>query len=87
VVVLKSPTTNIHQNQKDMLDKEDKLDSIVESVIIKYKDRANVGMTKYGTNLDRTDLNTKDWIEHLQQELMDAVLYLEKLKAEIKNSI
>lgn len=63
------------------------LDSIVESVVIKYKDRANLGFTKYGTNLDRTDLNVKDWTEHLQQELMDAVLYLEKLKTELKNSI
>jgi hypothetical protein len=66
---------------------ENKLDSIVESVISKYKDRANLGFTKYGTNLDRTDLNTKEWAEHLQQELMDAVLYLEKLKEGIKNSL
>lgn len=66
---------------------ENKLDSIVESVINKYKDRANVGFTKYGTNLDRTDLNTKEWAEHLQQELMDAVLYLEKFKEGIKNSL
>jgi hypothetical protein len=63
------------------------LDSIVESVVMKYKERANLGLTKYGTNLDRTDLNVKDWVEHLQQELMDAVLYLEKLKNELKNSI
>ena len=63
------------------------LDSIVESGVMKYKDRANLGFTKYGTNLDRTDLNVKDWTEHLQQELMDAVLYLEKLKTELKNSI
>jgi hypothetical protein len=66
---------------------ENKLDSIVESVISKYKDRANLGFTKYGTNLDRTDLNTKEWAEHLQQELMDAVLYLEKFKEGIKNSL
>jgi hypothetical protein len=66
---------------------ENKLDSIVESVISKYKDRANIGFTKYGTNLDRTDLNTKEWAEHLQQELMDAVLYLEKFKEGIKNSL
>lgn len=66
---------------------ENNYDSIVESVINKYKDRANIGFTKYGTNLDRTDLNTKEWAEHLQQELMDAVLYLEKLKEGIKNSL
>lgn len=66
---------------------ENKLDSIVESVISKYKDRAKIGFTKYGTNLDRTDLNTKEWAEHLQQELMDAVLYLEKFKEGLKNSL
>jgi len=66
---------------------ENKYDTIVETVITKYKDRANVGFTKYGTNLDRTDLNTKEWAEHLQQELMDAVLYLEKFKEGIKNSL
>jgi hypothetical protein len=66
---------------------ENNYDSIVEAVITKYKDRANVGLTKYGTNLDRTDLNTKEWAEHLQQELMDAVLYLEKFKEGIKNSL
>jgi hypothetical protein len=66
---------------------ENKYDTIVESVITKYKDRANVGFTKYGTNLDRTDLNTKEWAEHLQQELMDAVLYLEKFKEGLKNSL
>ncbi len=66
---------------------ESNYDSIVESVITKYKDRANIGFTKYGTNLDRTDLNTKEWAEHLQQELMDAVLYLEKFKEGIKNSL
>jgi hypothetical protein len=66
---------------------ENNYDSIVESVITKYKDRANLGFTKYGTNLDRTDLNTKEWAEHLQQELMDAVLYLEKFKEGIKNSL
>jgi len=66
---------------------ENYYDSIVESVITKYKDRANIGFTKYGTNLDRTDLNTKEWAEHLQQELMDAVLYLEKFKEGIKNSL
>jgi hypothetical protein len=66
---------------------ENNYDSIVESVITKYKNRANIGFTKYGTNLDRTDLNTKEWAEHLQQELMDAVLYLEKFKQGIKNSL
>ena len=42
-----------------------------------------MGYLKYGTNLDRTDLTKLQWINHLQEELMDACLYLEKLKQEL----
>ena len=55
-------------------------DSIVESVIKQFKDRSSVGIEKYGVTLDRTDLTRLDWINHAQQEAMDLVLYLEKLK-------
>lgn len=55
-------------------------DSIVQAVIRKFQERSAVGQTKYGTTLDRTDLKTLDWIRHAQEELMDGILYLEKLK-------
>ena len=45
----------------------DHLDSVVKSVISKFTDRANVGLEKYGTNLDRQDLQTVDWINHAQE--------------------
>lgn len=57
-----------------------KYDTIVESVIQKFKKRSDVGIEKYGTTLDREDLSTIDWIIHAQEELMDGILYLEKLK-------
>jgi hypothetical protein len=57
-------------------------DSIVESVIKKFKDRSDVGIKKYGTTLDRKDINFDGWAEHLQQELMDGILYLERLRNE-----
>lgn len=60
-----------------------KYDSIVTSVIEKFQQRAEVGQKKYGTNLDRTDLSVTDWIQHAQEEHMDAILYLEKLKTEL----
>jgi len=60
-------------------------DSIVNSVIDKFIKRSELGQTKYGTTLDRTDLKTLDWINHAQEELMDGILYLEKLKKEIIN--
>jgi hypothetical protein len=56
------------------------LDSVVTSVLHKFTDRAVFGKTKYGTDLDRKDLSTSQWIEHAQEELMDGILYLEKLK-------
>jgi hypothetical protein len=59
-------------------------DSIVESVINQFKQRSDVGIEKYGVTLDRNDLNTLEWINHAQQEAMDFVLYLEKLKHEIE---
>lgn len=61
-----------------------KLDSIVETIINKFIERSNVGRKKYGTNLDRTDLSLLDWINHAQEEHMDAILYLEKLKQQYK---
>lgn len=58
-------------------------DSIVNSVIDSFVKRSNLGLQKYGTTLDRTDLNVLDWIQHAQEEHMDAILYLEKLKTEL----
>ena len=60
--------------------KEQKLDTCVTAVIESFKQRAAVGQAKYGTNLDRTDLSVLQWIQHAQEEHMDAILYLEKLK-------
>jgi len=55
-------------------------DTVVMSVIKQFKGRADFGMQKYGTNMDRQDLSVLDWIQHAQEEHMDAILYLEKLK-------
>jgi hypothetical protein len=55
-------------------------DSVVQSVINKFKQRSEVGIKKYNTTLDRDDLTKQDWIEHAQEEAMDLILYLEKLK-------
>ena len=70
-----------------MLDKEDNYDSVVTEVINRYKDRANIGIHKYGTNLDRKDLSTEQWLDHAIEEALDLSLYLTKLKQTFKNSI
>ena len=55
-------------------------DSIVNSIVKKFLERSELGQKKYGVTLDRTDLKTIDWINHAQEELMDGILYLERLK-------
>ncbi len=58
-------------------------DSIVESVVKQFKERSEVGIAKYGVTLDREDLSTLEWLQHLQEELFDASLYIEKLKSKL----
>lgn len=56
------------------------MSKIEESVCKKILDRANVGKKKYGTTMERNDLTFQEWMTHLQEELMDAIVYIEKLK-------
>jgi hypothetical protein len=55
----------------------EKKDAIVESLINKYQQRSKLGISKYGTTLQEN--NTDNFLIHLQEELMDASLYIEKL--------
>ena len=60
------------------------MDKNVEKVITQLRDREEEGLRKYGVNTERTDLTTLQWLQHLQEELMDASVYIEKLKNEMK---
>lgn len=60
-------------------------DTIVAAVVKKFLERSELGQKKYGVTLDRTDLKPLDWIQHAQEELMDGILYLEKLKTTMAN--
>ena len=62
---------------------EPKYDSVVSSVISAFQKRAEIGQIKYGKTLDRNDLTFLQWIQHAQEELMDGILYLEKIKQTI----
>lgn len=52
-------------------------DLIVQQVLKKYQQRSDVGIRKYNTTLEQN--NKDNYLQHLQQELMDATLYIEKL--------
>ena len=61
----------------------DKKDKYVQQVKERFEERSQTGIKKYNTTLERTDLNLQDWLLHLQEELMDATLYIERLKEEV----
>lgn len=55
-------------------------DVIVEKVISIMRERSKDGIAKYGTTLQDSPDGFYSWLNHLQEELMDAILYIEKMK-------
>lgn len=55
-------------------------DPVVERVVDKFIQRSDVGFKKYGVTMDEDNSNLKEWLNHLQEELMDAILYIQKTK-------
>jgi len=61
------------------------MDKNVEHVVSQLRDREQRGLSKYGVNTERTDLSTLEWLQHLQEELMDGAVYIERLKGDLSN--
>jgi hypothetical protein len=61
----------------------DNKDSVVYRIAQLLKNRSETGIRKYGTTLDRTDLEVKQWIDHAIEEALDLALYLERIKSEL----
>ena len=55
-------------------------DVIIDRVIEKIKNRSDVGFKKYGVTLKDDNQSLDIWLTHIQEELMDAVNYIEKVK-------
>lgn len=55
-------------------------DPVVERVVDKFVSRSDIGFKKYGVTLQEDPSKMYEWLNHLQEELMDAVLYLQKAK-------
>lgn len=60
------------------------MDPVVQTVIDKFKQRSEFGQKKYNTTLEENKAPFLDWVNHMQEELMDAILYLEKMKKTYK---
>ena len=62
-------------------------DQIIKQVIQKIQSRSDVGFKKYGVTLADDDQTLDRWLQHLQEELMDAVNYLEKARMVLRDEI
>lgn len=60
----------------------EKAEEIEESVILQIRARRDAGREKYKTTMERQDLTLAQRLQHLQEELLDAAIYVEKLKRE-----
>lgn len=56
--------------------------STTEKLVDQLRARHAVGLAKYGTTVDRTDLSPFAWIKHLREELLDALAYLQRIEDE-----
>lgn len=80
----KSPTTVCAPPYIPLPPKPKALAECEESVIEKIRARRDMGRKKYGTTMERTDLSTRQWLIHAQEEAMDLAIYLERLIKEME---
>jgi len=56
-------------------------DPVIQKVVEKFISRSDVGFNKYKVTLDEDNKSIHEWLNNIQEELMDAVNYIEKLKS------
>lgn len=71
----KSRIDESHSNTKELFT----MSKIEDKVCAKIQARAEVGEKKYGVTMEREDLTLKEWLTHLQEEMMDAIVYIQKV--------
>ena len=62
-------------------------DPIIQKVVEKFISRSNVGFDKYKVTLDEDSKSINEWLNNIQEELMDAVNYIEKLKSVLTDEL
>ena len=64
-------------------------DPVVKNVVDKFVERSDVGYSKYGSTLDderRLKMkNLQGYLNDIQEELMDAVLYIQAAREELRD--
>ena len=56
-------------------------DPLVQKVIDRIAKRADTGIKKYGNTMATSKKGYVEWINEVQEELGDAIVYLEKVKS------
>ena len=56
------------------------MSKLLKQLISEFEIREQRGFQKYGTTMDREDLNFQEWLQHFKEELMDGLLYLQKIQ-------
>lgn len=65
--------------------RDEVIDQNVVDVINQLDKRMKVGYKKYGVTTERDDIDFLGWLQHLQEELLDASIYIERIKKGVKN--
>jgi hypothetical protein len=58
-------------------------DQVVEQIKKRFDERSEAGIKKYGTTLDKNDLQLKEWLQHSIEEKMDDILYMQRALNEL----
>jgi hypothetical protein len=56
------------------------MSQLLGKLFAEFVEREERGVKKYGTTMDRNDLSLDEWIQHLKEELLDAICYLQKVQ-------
>lgn len=56
------------------------MSKLLKDLISEFEMREQRGFQKYGTTMDRKDLSFEEWLQHFKEEMMDGLLYLQKLQ-------
>jgi hypothetical protein len=75
----RTTTNDIIVNDYEILTK----DTVVEAVRDDLLRRSQIGIKKYNTTLDRTDIDLKGWVTHALEEVLDLSLYLKRIQIEL----
>ena len=56
------------------------MSKLLDQLISEFQSREERGLRKYGTTMDRTDLSFDEWLQHFKEELLDGLVYLQKIQ-------